>query len=69
MPDITMCTDKSCIFKNNCLRFQALPNQCRQAYFLETPFDDEELECFNYIHIEGRDLEDLIKIKTNYNES
>lgn len=32
MPDISMCQNKNCKFKNDCYRFTAIPNEHRQSY-------------------------------------
>lgn len=42
MADITMCDDKECPKKMSCYRFMAVPNEYRQAYFLNTPRMNED---------------------------
>lgn len=34
MPDITMCDNSNCTFKEECYRFKAIPSRYYQAYFL-----------------------------------
>lgn len=35
--DITMCQNKNCTLRHECLRFTATPTPYRQSYFAETP--------------------------------
>ena len=41
MPDITMCTGGSCVFKAKCYRHTAKPNEFRQTYFSTPPVDED----------------------------
>lgn len=42
--DGTMCVGTNCPYKETCYRFTAIPNEYRQAYFIETPIKDGECE-------------------------
>lgn len=37
MPDITMCNDAECPFRDTCYRYTAPPNGWRQAWFTSSP--------------------------------
>lgn len=37
MPDITMCRDAACPFREHCYRFTATPSEHRQSYFAKSP--------------------------------
>lgn len=41
MADITMCKDKECPHKDLCYRFTAPVNPYRQAYFSESPLQQD----------------------------
>lgn len=45
MADITMCSGKNCPLKEECYRYTAKPNEHRQSYFMNPPFDKEKQEC------------------------
>lgn len=51
MPDIIMCTNIECPLKNDCYRFNAIPNGFRQSYDQFEPILNDELkvECEHYI--------------------
>lgn len=55
MPDITMCTNKSCPLNRNCYRFMAKPNPDRQAYadFAYTVLPDNIVVCENQMKRKG----------------
>ena len=48
MPDITMCEGKDCPLKETCYRYTATPNEYRQSYFVNPPYDEEKKECTHY---------------------
>ena len=50
MPDITMCTNNSCVLRNECFRFRADPNPYRQSYFAENPEPINE-KCEHFMKI------------------
>ena len=43
MPDISMCSGRSCELKNLCYRYKAEPNKYMQTYFSIPP--NKDLEC------------------------
>jgi hypothetical protein len=48
MPDITMCEGKDCPLKEDCYRYTAKPNEYRQSYFVNPPYNEEKKECDHY---------------------
>ena len=40
MPDITMCTGEGCKLKETCYRYKATPDEFRQVYFAEVPYQN-----------------------------
>jgi hypothetical protein len=48
MPDISMCSGEKCPLKENCYRFLATPNEFRQSYFMNPPYNDETKECNHF---------------------
>ena len=52
MPDIRMCQGGDCPLKDNCYRFTATPNEWRQSYFSNTPWEEEEKNCEYYIPVQ-----------------
>jgi len=50
MPDITMCKGGTCGIKETCYRFKVKPNEFRQSYFTNTPFEvkNGKVECRYY---------------------
>lgn len=46
--DITQCEGKDCPFKETCYRFTAKPNEYRQSYFIDPPYNVEEKKCNYY---------------------
>jgi hypothetical protein len=45
MADITMCKGTDCPMKANCHRYTATPNEWRQSYFIEVPWDKAKGDC------------------------
>jgi hypothetical protein len=45
MPDISMCSGEKCPLKENCYRFLAIPNEFRQSYFMNPPYNHQTNEC------------------------
>lgn len=54
MADISMCEGNGCPLKDHCYRYTAPKNEHYQAYFVEVPWDTEELKCTFYV----RDTQD-----------
>lgn len=48
MPDITMCQPINCKHQATCYRAVAEPNQYRQAYFIQEPYNLDTKECDYY---------------------
>lgn len=48
MPDITMCSGQNCPLKESCYRYKAKPDEYRQSYFTEPPYDREYSKCDMY---------------------
>lgn len=48
MPDITMCYGKDCPIAYKCYRAIANPDELWQAYFVNSPYDDEEGTCLYF---------------------
>jgi len=48
MPDISMCEGQNCPLKETCYRHTATPNEFRQSYFAEPPYDHKKGECKYY---------------------
>jgi hypothetical protein len=46
MPDISMCMGTGCPNKEKCYRFTATPNEYRQSYFMEVPFEDGKCDYY-----------------------
>ena len=44
--DITMCNDEECKIKESCYRFTAYKNKFLQAYFVETPREDDKCDYY-----------------------
>lgn len=42
MPDITMCNGDNCPLKETCYRFTATPDEFRQTYFTDAPYNRGE---------------------------
>jgi hypothetical protein len=51
MPDITMCEGKDCPLKEDCYRYTAIPNEYRQSYFMNPPYNKEEGKCDHHMEI------------------
>lgn len=49
MADITMCVGTDCPMKNNCYRHTANPNEYRQSYFIDVPYDPEYETCSEFM--------------------
>jgi hypothetical protein len=49
MPDISMCWGKECPFKEDCYRYIARPNEYRQSYFTNPPYEEVEGRCQFFI--------------------
>lgn len=56
MPDITMCEGKNCPTKHQCYRHTAFPNEYRQAYFVEPPYQMDG--CPYFMRMEEHDYAD-----------
>ena len=41
-----MCEGNDCPLKEKCYRFTAIPNEYRQAYFVEPPYIGEDCDMF-----------------------
>jgi len=54
-----MCKGVNCPLAFNCYRFTAKANPYGQAFFMETPWDEEKKECEYYLPNEK------IKVKSN----
>lgn len=54
MPDISMCTNKSCENNEKCYRYRAVPNEWRQSFFLGSP-QKEDGSCDHYWPVEAGD--------------
>lgn len=52
MPDYCMCTGGSCPHKNKCARFRFKPNEYRQSYFAESPWDRRNY-CDSFMAMDG----------------
>lgn len=48
MPDITMCYGTDCPKAKECYRCTATPDKQRQAWFLITPYNEENGECLYF---------------------
>ena len=48
MPDIAMCEGTGCPMRDNCYRYRATPDELRQSYFSNVPYDDESEDCDHY---------------------
>lgn len=55
MPDITMCKDNNCLYKEGCYRYMAEPNKFRQSYFSESP-REEDGSCNYYVDIATQNI-------------
>jgi hypothetical protein len=64
MPDISMCSGEKCPLKENCYRFLATPNEFRQSYFMNPPYDHQTKECDHFW-----DVNLYKKIKKEENET
>jgi hypothetical protein len=45
MADIAMCKGKDCPLKYRCYRVFAVPNEHRQCYFINSPYNEEAGTC------------------------
>lgn len=52
MPDISMCMGGDCPLKETCYRFTAKPNEYRQSYFCEPPYNENKTTCNYYWNTE-----------------
>jgi len=52
MPDISMCKNKSCLIKDKCYRYTAIPNPHRQSYanFEPVKGEIESNYCNNFMN-------------------
>lgn len=48
MADIIMCNVEECPLKEKCFRFTAYPNQFRQSFFKDVPYNKEKENYDNY---------------------
>ncbi len=48
MPDLTLCTNEDCQFKEYCHRYKAIPSNYSQSYCRFEPQDDK---CDFFIHV------------------
>jgi len=48
MPDISMCSGQDCPLKETCYRFTAKPNELRQSYFSNPPYNLKTKSCNHY---------------------
>ena len=46
MPDITMCKGGDCPLKETCFRYNCIPDELHQAYFVTPPFKKDKCEYF-----------------------
>jgi len=46
MPDISMCSNVTCILKEKCYRYRAVPSQFRQSYGSFKPDKNDKCEYF-----------------------
>ena len=46
--DITLCKGLDCPLKETCFRHTAKPNEFRQSYFTNSPYDKENKKCDYY---------------------
>jgi hypothetical protein len=46
MPDITMCHGEGCPLKEKCKRHTIKPDEYWQAYFTETPYENDECDYY-----------------------
>ena len=59
MADITLCEGhRMCGFKWNCKRYQSLPNDIYQSYFIKVPFNLEKMTCDYYYPIKYKRREE-----------
>ena len=56
MADITMCEGKKCPTKHQCYRHTAFPNEYRQSYFVEPPYQMDG--CLYFMRMEEHDYAD-----------
>ena len=45
-----MCNGEGCELKSTCLRYKGTPSKYMQAYFVDSPIEDEQ--CDYYIEVE-----------------
>lgn len=55
MPDITMCKGVNCPKKDKCFRYKAIPDNLRQSYFMDSPYDKEMKWCEHFVEILSTD--------------
>lgn len=60
MADISMCEGNGCPLKEKCYRFTAIPNEYRQAYFVEPPYIGDDCDFFCGFSVDN-DLKEINK--------
>jgi hypothetical protein len=45
MSDVTKCKGFKCPLKENCYRFKAVPNEYRQSYYMNPPYNKVKKDC------------------------
>jgi hypothetical protein len=60
MPDITKCSDTSCPLRYTCYRYISNPNDIWQAYFTESPYNEDDDTCDYYWEIKIKDDEKIL---------
>jgi len=68
MADITMCEGINCPLRHNCYRVNAIPNEFRQAYFIELPYDKNKGKCSEYWPEDYYDPNLILKPDKNENK-
>jgi hypothetical protein len=68
MADITMCEGTNCPLRHNCYRVNAIPNEFRQSYFTELPYDKNKGKCNEYWPEDYYDPNLILKPDKNENK-
>ena len=68
MPDVTMCCNNDCPFRNRCYRYRAIPAEFWQSYAEFKPFlhDSGLWDCLHFWEIDGRRVLNVKDVDNRY---
>lgn len=61
MPDITMCMNIECPFREQCYRYRAIPSDFQSYADFQPKMEHKTFDCDNFWDIKGRKIDDFDK--------